>query len=288
MNRTVELRDHQRELYYFQLRLAIVGSAVLCAFFVLLVRFFFTQRSNLPTLAVFAMIASTMARRASQNSVSVQRASFARNASSGAVMTTATGVSWVAALLFGIQAAVAAIVLQALSRVAKRALHTRLLVALALAAFMLVRFPMGVLTTPLFPAAGRIAQVWIPFGSRAWANGLVLGATTIGVAVAPIVFGFLSDVLTWQLACVLMGVVTAIELSKATMRTIRQNLFFAFAYNALGIPIAAGVFYPLFGWTLSPMIASAAMALSSVSVVTNSLRLRKQGMAGRMEKPPLL
>jgi P-type Cu+ transporter len=72
----------------------------------------------------------------------------------------------------------------------------------------------------------------------------------------------------------LMGVVTAIQLSKATMRTIRQNLFFAFVYNVLGIPAAAGVFYPLFGWMLSPIIASAAMALSSVSVVTNSLRLK--------------
>jgi len=72
----------------------------------------------------------------------------------------------------------------------------------------------------------------------------------------------------------LMGVVTAISLSRHTMRTIRQNLFFAFVYNTLGIPIAAGLLYPFTGWLLSPMLAAAAMALSSVSVLTNSLRLR--------------
>src|SRR3974390_1144033 len=67
----------------------------------------------------------------------------------------------------------------------------------------------------------------------------------------------------------------AVRLSRATMRNVRQNLFFAFFYNALGIPVAAGALYPAFGLLLSPMFAGAAMALSSVSVVTNALRLRR-------------
>jgi Cu+-exporting ATPase len=73
----------------------------------------------------------------------------------------------------------------------------------------------------------------------------------------------------------LRGVVRALRLSHATMRNIRQNLFFAFIYNLLGVPIAAGILYPFFGILLSPMIASAAMTFSSVSVITNALRLRK-------------
>jgi P-type E1-E2 ATPase len=70
------------------------------------------------------------------------------------------------------------------------------------------------------------------------------------------------------------GIVRARKLSRAVMRNIRQNLVFAFAYNVAGIPIAAGALYPTFGWMLSPAIAAAAMALSSVSVITNALRLR--------------
>jgi Cu+-exporting ATPase len=76
----------------------------------------------------------------------------------------------------------------------------------------------------------------------------------------------------------LTGIVRARRLSQATMRNIRQNLFFAFVYNAAGVPIAAGVLYPIFGILLSPIIAAAAMALSSVSVVSNSLRLRRVGL----------
>jgi len=72
----------------------------------------------------------------------------------------------------------------------------------------------------------------------------------------------------------LRGIAKAVRLSRQTMKNIRQNLFFAFAYNALGVPIAAGVLYPVFGVLLSPMIASAAMSLSSVSVIGNALRMR--------------
>ena len=73
----------------------------------------------------------------------------------------------------------------------------------------------------------------------------------------------------------LQGIVRARHLSRATMRNIRQNLFFAFIFNALAVPIAAGVLYPAFGLLLNPMIASAAMSLSSVTVIVNALRLRR-------------
>ncbi len=71
------------------------------------------------------------------------------------------------------------------------------------------------------------------------------------------------------------GIVRARHLSAATMANIRQNLFFAFVYNAAGVPIAAGVLYPVFGILLSPVIAAAAMSLSSVSVIANALRLKR-------------
>ncbi len=77
----------------------------------------------------------------------------------------------------------------------------------------------------------------------------------------------------------LRGIVHAIQLGRAMMRNIRQNLLFAFLYNALGIPLAAGILYPWFGWLLSPMIAGAAMSLSSVSVIANALRLRHVRLA---------
>jgi len=74
----------------------------------------------------------------------------------------------------------------------------------------------------------------------------------------------------------LNGIVRARELSHRVMRNIKQNLFFAFVYNALGVPVAAGILFPFFGILLSPIIAAAAMSFSSVSVISNALRLRKQ------------
>ena len=81
----------------------------------------------------------------------------------------------------------------------------------------------------------------------------------------------------------LRGIVRARRISEATVRNMKQNLGFAFAYNALGVPIAAGVLYPAFGVLLSPMLAALAMSLSSVSVVANALRLRETSTSRRAE-----
>ena len=109
-------------------------------------------------------------------------------------------------------------------------------------------------------------------------------APALAAADASIAMGAGSDIAKESAGIILLrpsleGIVTSIKLSRAILKIIRQNLFFAFAYNIVGIPIAAGVLYPWFGILLSPMLAAAAMSLSSVSVIANSLRLRKLGSA---------
>ena len=110
-------------------------------------------------------------------------------------------------------------------------------------------------------------------------DAAALAAADIGIAV-----GTGTDVAVEAADVALMrgdlaGVANAIELSRRTMRTMKQNLVWAFGYNVIGIPVAAGVLYPAFGVLLSPILASAAMAFSSVSVVGNSLRLRQARIA---------
>ena len=109
---------------------------------------------------------------------------------------------------------------------------------------------------------------------------VVLGAPALAQATVGIAMGTGTDVAIESAGITLVkgdlrAILRARRLSKATMKNIRQNLFFAFVYNALGVPIAAGILYPVFGIVLSPIIASAAMTFSSVSVITNALRLRK-------------
>jgi Cu+-exporting ATPase len=106
-------------------------------------------------------------------------------------------------------------------------------------------------------------------------DALALAAADIGLAIGTGTDVAIESADITLMSGALHGIVTAIALSRATMRNIRQNLFFALVYNAVGIPLAAGLLYPLLGWRLSPMVAAAAMALSSLSVVSNASRLRR-------------
>ncbi len=123
-----------------------------------------------------------------------------------------------------------------------------------------------------FQDGALLPQAGLKIGKRKLADvGMAMGSGT-DVAMEA------SDIMLMRAD--LTGVVRAIRLSRKTMRTMKQNLFWAFLYNVIGIPIAAGVLYPSAGILLSPILASAAMAFSSVSVVGNSLRLRSGQIDG--------